>query len=202
MAYILYLCLRRIIDSHDSSPRMVRHHRRLHIRRLDPPRWVGLHGIKGRGNLVAQPLLNRIFAVTQGVNGSLHHGTGIGVITPRHQFINKPPQMVRHRYGSHPRRSRRLFTGGVSHASDKPANALPLSRLVCHPIRVRGKGRVGRIMDNTTHQNTPPLCSGKANSDPKAPTFKIGLLKDKLGTAPDFREPTDLEELKRWEAED
>ena len=29
--------------------------------------------------------------------------------------------------------------------------------------------------------------------------FKVGILKDKLGTAPDFLEPMDAEELDRWE---
>ncbi len=54
-------------------------------------------------------------------------------------------------------------------------------------------------MDNTTHQNTPRLRSGKTNSDPKAPTFKIGLLKDKLGATPDFLEPMHDDELTAWE---
>ncbi len=29
--------------------------------------------------------------------------------------------------------------------------------------------------------------------------FKVGILKDKLGQAPDFLEPMDAEELDRWE---
>jgi hypothetical protein len=57
-------------------------------------------------------------------------------------------------------------------------------------------------MDDTTRQNTPPLYSGKSNSDPKAPAFKIGLLKDKLGTAPDFLEPMPADELAAWQGLD
>ncbi|MGQ3049075.1 MAG: hypothetical protein ACT6Q8_06750 [Niveispirillum sp.] len=55
-------------------------------------------------------------------------------------------------------------------------------------------------MDDTTHQNTPPLHSGGTTTAPPAPTFKIGFLKGKPGTPLDFLEPMDLEELKRWES--
>lgn len=54
-------------------------------------------------------------------------------------------------------------------------------------------------MDDTTQADTPPLYGSKTNSDPKAPTFKIGILKDKLGTAPDFLEPLSADELAAWE---
>lgn len=55
-------------------------------------------------------------------------------------------------------------------------------------------------MDKRAQQEKSPLYSGGTTSDPTAPTFKIGFLKGKLGTPPDFLEPMDLEKLKRWES--
>ncbi len=54
-------------------------------------------------------------------------------------------------------------------------------------------------MDKTAQQDTPRLHSGGTTSDPKNPTFKIGILKGKLSQAPDFLEPMDADDLAVWE---